>query len=631
MTVKEIDPTSRSLPKLVLGFGLLFCVVLAGMEAWREWAAYRGEIRDAQAVTLNLAKSLAQHADDTFDIADTMLIGLAERVRNDGTSSHAVARLDDLIRERLSAQPRVSGLFIYDDHGEWLASSAQSHGQSNNSDRDYFRHHRESDDSHPYLGAPVRSRSGGQWIVTLSRRLQNRDGSFAGVVLATVDVRYLTDFYRSFSLGKDGNIVLIKTDGPVVARFPFDDSYLNVNLAQSELIKTLAERRSGTRQYTSPLDQVERISGFQTASRFPVVVQVAQSREDVLADWRREASIRVVAVGIVVLLVGFLAQRLAAQMHRHQRTELALAESEQQFRLLAENSRDMVSRIGHDGVRRYVSPASLQLLGYAPEQLVGRPVFEGVNPADLPALRIQIDALKEGRISGATVPFRTRHRDGREIWVEASVRIAKDPVSGLVDGVVAVARDITERVRLEEQLAALARFDALTGIANRRAFDETLAVEWARASRAGEPVSLLLLDVDHFKSFNDTYGHPAGDACLRLVAQAVAGACGRAGDFVARYGGEEFVVLLPRTSLEGATAVGERVRTAIEGMAHPHRGNQPVGVVTVSVGIATVDPTMADSDLGAPVQRADEALYLAKRNGRNRVEVALPIQVLDAA
>jgi diguanylate cyclase (GGDEF)-like protein len=178
--------------------------------------------------------------------------------------------------------------------------------------------------------------------------------------------------------------------------------------------------------------------------------------------------------------------------------------------------------------------------------------------------------------------------------------------------------------QLEEanaQLEALSFVDSLTGIANRRAFDQSLDGEWRRAVRSKQPLSLLMLDIDYFKSFNDAYGHQAGDKCLSAVAGALGGLARRAGDRVARYGGEEFAALLPATDASGALAIAERMRAAVEALNLPNRAGED-GRVTISVGRATVESTDGLSP-ETLVATADAALYDAKRSGRNRVASAV--------
>jgi diguanylate cyclase (GGDEF)-like protein len=168
------------------------------------------------------------------------------------------------------------------------------------------------------------------------------------------------------------------------------------------------------------------------------------------------------------------------------------------------------------------------------------------------------------------------------------------------------------------QLEELATSDGLTGLANRRLFDDFLDQEWRRHQRHGRPLSLLLLDVDFFKRYNDTYGHPAGDECLRKVGTALRSAVQRTEDIVARYGGEEFAAVLPETDAAGARALAERIRTSVAELAIPHSSSDTAAHVTVSLGVATTVPPR-DGALDGLVQTADKALYEAKERGRNRV------------
>jgi diguanylate cyclase (GGDEF)-like protein len=181
---------------------------------------------------------------------------------------------------------------------------------------------------------------------------------------------------------------------------------------------------------------------------------------------------------------------------------------------------------------------------------------------------------------------------------------------------------VRTQIRLKRQndlLESYAFRDGLTGLANRRAFDERSALEWNRLQRAGEPLSTIMIDVDHFKLYNDSYGHGQGDECLRAVARALAQRVQRAGDMVARYGGEEFVVLLPDADHGAAMAVGENLRSAVEALRLEHRASKVTDHVTISVGVTTGRPS-AESNLAALLQGADEMLYACKAAGRNTVQ-----------
>ena len=171
---------------------------------------------------------------------------------------------------------------------------------------------------------------------------------------------------------------------------------------------------------------------------------------------------------------------------------------------------------------------------------------------------------------------------------------------------------------VNQRLEALSRTDSLTGLANRRSFDQTTLVEFQRARRNGQPLALLLCDIDYFKRYNDTYGHAEGDSCLRKVGGALLAVVQRSGDLAARIGGEEFAILLPGSSAATGLALGERLREALVELAIPHAGSEVSPYVTLSMGLATIDP-VADQQFESLFRRADQALYRAKDEGRDRV------------
>ncbi|RWU22495.1 deoxyribonuclease [Pseudomonas alkylphenolica] len=181
-----------------------------------------------------------------------------------------------------------------------------------------------------------------------------------------------------------------------------------------------------------------------------------------------------------------------------------------------------------------------------------------------------------------------------------------------------LGRELRRRQGAEQSLAALAATDSLTGLANRRRLDQVLRQEWARTQRTASPMAVLMIDVDHFKAFNERHGHAGGDEALRQVAAAIECSIRRPADLAARYGGEEFLVVLPETDRHGAQLLAERIRRNVEALPPFGGDTQPV---TVSIGIGCHTPS-AQHDLATLLGNADEALYSAKRNGRNRVETA---------
>lgn len=295
------------------------------------------------------------------------------------------------------------------------------------------------------------------------------------------------------------------------------------------------------------------------------------------------------------------------------------------FRMLTEGSNDVVFRCGADGTAFYVSPSSVRLFGWAPEEMVGKGPAAFVVPEDLPAI-MAAQANHAAGDDSSVVSYRVRRKDGSAVWVEGSARRVKDSVTDDFN-VVVVMRDISDRKQQEDRLYELATTDGLTGLANRRAFDEALETEWHRTKRGSGQLSLLLIDLDHFKGFNDNYGHQVGDDCLRAVASTIRTKVCRPGDLAARYGGEEMGVILADTDMAGAVAIAEAIRTAVEALRIPHAENGTLKLVTISTGVATA-LSRAGGSIQMPaglLQAADIALYKAKSNGRNRVETALLI------
>ncbi len=260
--------------------------------------------------------------------------------------------------------------------------------------------------------------------------------------------------------------------------------------------------------------------------------------------------------------------------------------------------------------------------------------------ADMPSMNgFDVCAVLKADARSAQVPviFVTSYSD-----IESETRAlqlgAVDFITKPFSPPVVKAR-VHNHLLLKQHIDALhvrATVDGLTGIANRRAFDETLDMEWRRAARRQESLALLLLDVDYFKRFNDQYGHPAGDACLRAVAQVLASVAQRPGDLAARYGGEEFAILMPNTSREAAMDIAESLCDKVKALAIPHCQSDVASHVTVSIGVYSLTAPCTDHSIrftkctsvkqrfaceeGADilVKAADQGLYLAKSSGRNR-------------
>lgn len=281
------------------------------------------------------------------------------------------------------------------------------------------------------------------------------------------------------------------------------------------------------------------------------------------------------------------------------------------YRLIDE-SEDLFFALGRHGEIVEANLATERALGFSKQELRGsqlsnHPLFDRVAGSLLDRLR-SAELNESLRLEGEQI-----QADGRPAPTEIDVMRVR--VSG-EDFLVAVARNISERKALEEHLRRLSLNDALTGVANRRAFEARLLDEWRRASRAGTPLALLLIDIDHFKAYNDTLGHPEGDACLRNVAARLNAAMRRPEDLLARYGGEEFAVLLPATDRAGAMIFAQHLQETLRRAALPHPASPTSAQVSISIGAATTEQFL-DRSPTTLVAAADVALYEAKAAGRD--------------
>lgn len=313
----------------------------------------------------------------------------------------------------------------------------------------------------------------------------------------------------------------------------------------------------------------------------------------------------------------------------------ALRESEALYRSILNSSPDDITITDASGFIQVISPAAKKMFGYGPEYegYIGSHLLENIVPEDRDKAIGNVERLLETGIGG-TREYKVKRRGGFVFDIEVNSGIIRG-VDGKPEKMVFVIRDITERKLAEEKIQRLvhqleqekktaqrnANTDSLTSLSNRRYFDESFAIEFQRMTRSGEPLSLLMLDVDRFKNFNDHYGHLAGDNCLRQIGTTLTNNVTRVTDIVARYGGEEFVVVLADTDKDGAVHVAERIRMAVEALAIPHLDSDVADVVTVTIGVVTVYPSsMMSTD--QVIVMADDALYHAKDKGRNRIAVS---------
>ncbi|HEV7426985.1 MAG TPA: EAL domain-containing protein [Thermoanaerobaculia bacterium] len=297
--------------------------------------------------------------------------------------------------------------------------------------------------------------------------------------------------------------------------------------------------------------------------------------------------------------------------------EEALRESEARYRLMAENSTDMISRTSNRGIVLYASDACRRLLGYEPSELVGRSFYDFIFEVDREEVRYLSSLIHES--GPTTFAYRVEKKDGSLVWFETTSRSVRDALTGKIREIVGVSRDVTERKRVEEQIEYQAYHDALTGLPNRRLFRDRLTVALAHARRMKHPLAVMFLDLDRFKVVNDTLGHSVGDELLKAIAARLQASL-REEDSIARMGGDEFTVLL--ADLKTPDAAAKIAQKVLDTVALPLQIEGTELFITTSIGIALF-PSDGDTAEGL-LANADHAMYRAKDAGRNSYQMFTP-------
>lgn len=588
------------------------CVL--GLAFWKAVDSRNAALAQGQRDIRNLAHSLSEQASRSIQATDIAMSGIVDLLKYQRPRRD---RLDPYLRNTVRALPQLSEIGVFDASGAWIHSSRDELPDRNNSDRSYFTYHRDSADPGLRVSDPLVSRTTGRRTIVLSRRISTLDGSFGGVVIATIDSESFDNFYNFFEFGPHASITLARNDGIVLARWPASSR----SNAYTPFKAKIESEASGYFRAKSPIDGFQKYYGFEHTTQYPLVVLVALTEDQLLAEWRQDIRRDVIVAAVLMCSVILLAVLLSMQFRARLRVERELREREAHYRLLADNIADVVILLGKDGVIRFVSQSIDPVLGLKPDNLLGRRCLDLIHPDDHDAVRQATAELTDPTVT-RTIVFRTWRRDGSIAWIESNFKLAGASEEHLEVEIVGTLRDVTARRMMEDKLnalnarlAALATIDGLTGLANRRTFDTAVHREFAHRQK----ISVIMLDIDNFKGFNDSFGHQAGDRCLQQVAQAIARGTPSDPALAARYGGEEFGIVLPDTDEQDALRIAEAIRLNVQALAMENPASAS-GHVSISLGIAT--RTGKTENERSLVGEADRALYEAKDQGRNCSVVA---------
>lgn len=624
-----------------------------------------------------LASLGAEQQDDMVQEAATLMRVLARvpdvRADHDGSCNALLRRVEE-------DNQRIGILSVIGRDGQVTCNSRDEQPSINLADRSWFIQAMVADTDDLVLGAPAISRSAGRPVLMAAMPLfppgttapDGRKSAGAvpdGVLAAALDLDWFSRMAARIP-GADADLVQIVDlrDGRVLVRSPSPGAMDGADPAGSDRITGIAPLPgTGGNLVLSvglPRREVLAEANARLAAELAVAASAAGAallaaalvaNRSLLRPLRRIArKARRLGNGNFGVRIGRLTgaahelqtlasslddmgRRLKARSQELDAAQASLLLSEEHYRLLSTCSSDMITRLDDAFRLTYASPACLDLTGFHPEELVGRPAVEMVQPHDRTwvdeTLNSPLQAGKAGKAAARTT-YRITRKDGAAAWLESIGR----PLPGQAGaGYVMVTRDVSVRMEMEQRLEEANRLlrgqamqDPLTGLANRRHIDEALGTEFRRSQRLQLPLGILMLDIDRFKALNDTNGHPAGDICIRAVADAIRAVLRRPSDLAGRYGGEEFAILLPNTDEAGVAVTAERVRRGVQELGLVHPGSE-FGIVTISVGGAAIMPPIGNIGPAAFVEAADAALYAAKRGGRNCIRLAAVAVAKEAA
>ncbi|MBV8652193.1 MAG: PAS domain S-box protein, partial [Alphaproteobacteria bacterium] len=318
-------------------------------------------------------------------------------------------------------------------------------------DRNYFRVHRDNASADLYIAPPFVSRLSREWSLAFSRRLNHPDGSFAGVVVGTLRLTFFHQLFNNVDPGTNAVIALYMNSTTLVARKPYNEQDIGRDFGNAALFRYYPTSARGTFESIAAVDGVRRIYSFHQIGDFPLVLTVGSSLDTVFAEWRQKAIVVSAAILALTLVAAWLGSVCLLELRRRGRAEALAREGERRYRLLTDGVSDLIIRTGPDGIRRYISPACREILGFEPEELVGKPTGSFAHPDDIENIHATLAAFRAG--GGASgIIFRAIRKDGSVIWLEGNHSLARDPTTDEPAETITVLRDVSRQKAIAERL-----------------------------------------------------------------------------------------------------------------------------------------------------------------------------------
>lgn len=617
------------------GLPLVLLIVIAAVDSRLYFMAQntRQEIIVRMTSTVSVSADVVRgRVDDVLDTYDRTLSGIGEviSVRGEISDKSDVSAHRLLIR-RHAITPGLRWLLLIRKDGTLGEESSGFPAPNLDlSDREYFQTQADSWDRGFFLGPPLLSKLENKSFIPISRRVVNDGSRFLGVVAGGIDPDQLTHLLAAESLPIGYSLYLFIDDGKALVCHPINTECLARNWHRNAFFeKQFQDAPRGEFDSADFLPGSQGPGAYSHSDRYPVVAVVTADEELILAPWQRSLDgYWMVALSSNIFLIGialfafrqikrrrYAMDKLAeANQLLEQRVTSRTAElhrSELRARTFMNTAMDAVLVI--DGESRVLefNKTAEKMFGFSAEEILGQhleilmPVVDASHHLDFVHAA---NSSQKVRMMGRGREVLAQAKDGHQFPIEVTVGSSSENGESLHVGII---RDITERKLVEQELRRLATTDGLTGILNRRAFTENAVKLIALAQRYQHTLALMIVDADHFKKVNDTYGHPAGDAVLKALSESINEVL-RSTDLFGRLGGEEFGIVVPETDGAGVECLADRLLSAVRQSQVTH--DSVAITFTVSIGVAYLLP---NEDFETIFQRADGALYQAKQSGRD--------------
>jgi diguanylate cyclase (GGDEF)-like protein len=602
---RQFSIPRRSIRGYIFSGALLIAAIAVGtalmVSSFRERALKSNERELENTVLL-----LARHFDQQFEEFEVVQKDLVTYIRSTGiASTEAFKRqmssqdMREILKNKSNGSPDVAGVNIFDSDGMLINSSTWPRPVVSIADRAYFKAAKLDPASTQASIELVRSRlAGNGWTALISRTITGPSGEFLGLVTRGIATASFENFFAPLALGNDAAISMLHRDGTMLARYPHIDDLIGHNFSNGWFFEVLADADHGSSRKKSIVDGRDRLGSVRQLNNFPIVVVATTSVSAALADWRGQTKLLIgvacLSVLVIVVMMFLIIRQLALQHHR-----LGIAVNNMAQSLLLFDSSHRLIICNQRYIEMFRLSPEVVKPGCSFRDLIAHRKDAGSFSGDIDEYCSSV--LRNVALGKVTVNV-VENPDGR------SIQIANQPLAD--GGWVTTLEDVTERRRVDERITHLAHFDALTDLPNRVLFQERLEGALRRIVD-GEQVALLYIDIDEFKSVNDSLGHRIGDELLKSVAAGLRD-CLDDTDIVARLGGDEFAVV--QTAVKHSEDITALVTRIYQSIREPRECLGHLMTTDASIGIAVASRDHIDVE--QLLTNADLAMYSAKAAGR---------------